>query len=120
MMPAQRKAKPKIIRVKGTPYVLLPVPDYRDLLRRAPARRKGLLPPSPKMFPNGNYDAVQAMRLVIARHLIRDRRRAKLSQRALAQAAGVPQSTVVRVESGQFSPRSRTLEKLYAVLAGNR
>ena len=40
------------------------------------------------------------------------RRRAGLSQRALAQAADVPQSTVARIELGVLSPRVDTLERL--------
>ena len=35
-----------------------------------------------------------------------------MSQRALGLAAGVPQSTVARVESGTIYPRSDTLERL--------
>jgi predicted transcriptional regulator len=38
-----------------------------------------------------------------------------LSQRALAGKAGVPHSTVARIESGTIDPRTRTLEKLLRV-----
>lgn len=47
-----------------------------------------------------------------ARLLRRARRRARLSQRALAEAAGVPQSTVARIELGALSPRVDTLERI--------
>jgi transcriptional regulator with XRE-family HTH domain len=47
-----------------------------------------------------------------ARLLRTARRRAGLSQRALAEAAGVPQSTVARIELGALSPRANTLERL--------
>jgi len=41
------------------------------------------------------------------------RRRADLSQRQLAELAGVPRSTVARIESGEVTdPRVRTLERL--------
>jgi transcriptional regulator with XRE-family HTH domain len=46
--------------------------------------------------------------------LKRARRRAKLSQRELARLAGVPQSTVARVELGTLSPRTDTLDRLLA------
>ena len=48
-----------------------------------------------------------------ARRLLRHaRQRAGVSQRGLAEAAGVPQSTVARIERGQLSPRVDTLDRL--------
>ena len=47
-----------------------------------------------------------------ARLLKHARRRSDLSQRALASAAGIPQSTVARIELGTLSPRTDTLERL--------
>jgi uncharacterized protein len=40
------------------------------------------------------------------------RRRAGLTQRALAERAGVPQSAIARIESGGVSPRLSTLLQL--------
>ncbi|HEV2891973.1 MAG TPA: helix-turn-helix transcriptional regulator [Frankiaceae bacterium] len=40
------------------------------------------------------------------------RRRASLSQRALAERAGVPQSTVARIESGAVDPSVSLLARL--------
>lgn len=46
-------------------------------------------------------------------HLLRTaRRRAGLSQRSLAAKAGVPQSTVGRIETGVLEPRIDTLLRL--------
>jgi uncharacterized protein len=42
------------------------------------------------------------------------RREVKLSQRALALVAGVPQPTVARIESGAVTPRVDTLDRLLA------
>jgi transcriptional regulator with XRE-family HTH domain len=42
------------------------------------------------------------------------RRKAGLTQRQLAAAAGVPQPTVARIESGTVSPRADTLARLLA------
>lgn len=42
------------------------------------------------------------------------RRRAGLTQRALARHAGVPQPTVARIESGAVVPRVDTLDRLLA------
>lgn len=52
--------------------------------------------------------------MTAARLLRHARRSAGLSQRALAAAAGVPQSTVARIESGTISPRTDLLERLLA------
>jgi transcriptional regulator with XRE-family HTH domain len=40
------------------------------------------------------------------------RRRSGLTQRQLAEAAGVPQATVGRIEAGSVSPRAETLIRL--------
>jgi predicted transcriptional regulator len=40
------------------------------------------------------------------------RRRAGISQRSLAARAGVPQSTVARIEAGAIDPRTGTLLRL--------
>lgn len=40
------------------------------------------------------------------------RRRARMTQRELATAAGVPQATVGRIEAGTVSPRAETLGRL--------
>jgi transcriptional regulator with XRE-family HTH domain len=49
-----------------------------------------------------------------ARILRYARRRAGLTQRALARRAGVPQPTIARIESGAVSPRVETMERLLA------
>lgn len=50
--------------------------------------------------------------MMAARLLRRARRRSRLSQRELARRAGVPQSTVARIELGAISPRTDTLDRL--------
>ena len=52
------------------------------------------------------------VRMKMARLLSTARRRAGLTQRELARRAGVPHSTVARIELGRLSPRTDTLEAL--------
>lgn len=47
-----------------------------------------------------------------ARILRHARRRARLTQRALASASGIPQETIARIESGATQPRFDTLARL--------
>ena len=49
---------------------------------------------------------------MVGRSLAASRRRAGLTQRRLAEIAGVPQSTVARIESGDIEPRASTLRTL--------
>ena len=52
---------------------------------------------------------------VVAQQLLRTaRRRAGLTQRALAARTGVAQPTIARIERGQADPRVDTLERLLA------
>ena len=50
-----------------------------------------------------------------ARVLRAARRRAGLTQRALAERAGVPQSQVAKIESGTVVPRVDTLDRLLEI-----
>jgi transcriptional regulator with XRE-family HTH domain len=52
--------------------------------------------------------------MTVAAILRSARRRAGLTQRQLAEIAGVPQPTVARIESGVVSPRADTLARLLA------
>ena len=54
------------------------------------------------------------MALTLPDRLRRARVAAGLSQRDLAERAGVPQSTVARIERGHIDPRWTTVEKLFA------
>ena len=52
-----------------------------------------------------------------ARILRHARRHAGLTQRALAQLAGIPQPAIARIERGAVSPRVSTLAELLAKLS---
>jgi len=45
------------------------------------------------------------------------RRRAGLTQRQLAEKAGIPQETIARIETGRSDPRVQTLDRLLEACA---
>ena len=66
----------------------------------------------PEPDANGNYPAVEAMRVSLARDIIRTRRKLGLSQAELARRAGIRLETLNRVEQGKYSPSVATVEKI--------
>jgi transcriptional regulator with XRE-family HTH domain len=54
--------------------------------------------------------------MIITEAIRHARRQRGLSQRRLAELAGLPQSTVARIETGHMSPRASTVGRLLAVL----
>ena len=48
--------------------------------------------------------------------IVKRRKELGLSQAKLAQACGVPQSTIGRIESKAFMPNMKTIEKIFQVL----
>ena len=52
------------------------------------------------------------MRIFLAPHILRARRKLGLSQVELARRAGVRQETLCRIELGKHAPNVRTVEKI--------
>lgn len=90
----------------GQRFVLVPADDFRRL-----TALDGL-PPLPPMNADGTCNAIDYMRVSIARTLIRDRRAAGLSQRDLARLAGVRQETISRLETGKHTATVKVIDKL--------
>ena len=64
-------------------------------------------------FAVPNLDSeIAIIACVIGKRLAHARKRAGLTQRELAARAGVPQSTVARIELGMMDPRVGTLDRL--------
>jgi DNA-binding XRE family transcriptional regulator len=86
----------------------------REVRRRARQSKTSdeISPPAlPKKLPNGNYP-VEAMRLGLARRLIRDRRAVGLTQIELARRAGIAAESLNRIEKGKLTPTMATMHKI--------
>jgi len=97
------------IMVDGKPYVLLPRNEYEKLTTLAKAAD---LPPLPKPDSKGNYPAVEYARASLARKIIRGRVEAGLSQRKLAELAGISFEHLSRIETGKHTPTVPTIDKI--------
>lgn len=98
------------ITLAGQRFVVLPEADYRELVGET------WEPPLPEPDAKGNYPAVEAARVVLARKLIRRRRAAGLTQAELARRAGVRVETLSRLEHAKHSPNVATVDKIVCAL----
>ena len=98
------------ITLAGQRFVILPEADYRELVGET------WEPPLPKPDAQGNYPAVEAARVLLARKIIRRRRAAGLTQTELAKRAGVRVETLSRLEHAKHSPNVATVEKIVRIL----
>ncbi len=96
------------IMLEGKKYVILPEAEYRQLLR-SPV-------PLPAPDADGNYPALAAADSMIANALVRDRASVGLSQKELAEAAGIRVEVLNRAERGVNVPNVRTMMKIEAAL----
>ena len=84
---------------------------------RPTKKQPPVLPEMPPANANGNYPALETLRVIIARQIIERRHQAGLSQAELAKRAGVREETVSRVEGGKHAPTVRTVEKIDRALS---
>ncbi len=89
-------------------YVLLPEADYKRLLSGV----AGL----PAADAEGNMPAVAFAEAAIALNIVRDRKAVGLSQKQLADAAGIRVEILNRAERGATVPSVRTLTKIEKAL----
>jgi len=108
---------PQYRTVNGKRMVLLEESEYERLRRQADEWEPLLPPPDAK----GNYPAVEALRVSLARKIIRRRRAAGLTQTELARRAGIRVETLNRIEQARHSPSVPTVAKIEkALLAAER
>ncbi|MEO8495284.1 MAG: helix-turn-helix transcriptional regulator [Planctomycetota bacterium] len=97
------------ITLDGKAYVVLPRDEFEKLTKLAKAAD---LPPLPDPDGDGNYPAVEYARASLARKIIRDRVAAGLSQRKLAELAGMSFEHLCRIETGKHTPTVPTIDKI--------
>jgi predicted transcriptional regulator len=73
-------------------------------------------PVLPAPGANGNYPALETLDVLLARDIIRHRRKLGLTQAELARRAGVPSRTLNEIEQAKRSPTDRTLKKIEQAL----
>jgi DNA-binding XRE family transcriptional regulator len=89
-------------------FVILPESEYVRLRSLAGEDE----PPMPSPDAHGNYPAVEALRVSIARSILRHRRALGLTQADLARRAGIRPETLNRIEKAQHSPSVPTVERI--------
>jgi DNA-binding XRE family transcriptional regulator len=100
--PARRLIK------NGRRMVVLEEREYERLRKKADEWQ----PLLPEPLPDGNYPAREYMLASLARSILRQRRRAGLTQVELAHRAGIRPETLNRIEHGKVSPSVATVEKI--------
>ena len=103
------------LTLAGQWFVVLPESEYLRLRPQADRAEAG--PPLPEPDAQGNYPAVEALRVTLARKIIRRRRAAGLAQVELASRAGIRPETLNRLEQGRHTPSIPTVDKLDRALA---
>lgn len=94
------------LTLDGKRFVVLPEADFARLMGE---------PPEPELSPvneRGNYPALETMRALLTRDIIRSRRALGWSQAELARRAGVRPETLNRIEQGKHSASAATIDKL--------
>jgi ribosome-binding protein aMBF1 (putative translation factor) len=88
-------------------FVLVPQREYAELT----AEPTGF-PQMPPANADGTFPALLAMRVTMARSIIKDRLAAGMTQKALAELAGVRVETLNRIEKAKVTPDEATIKKI--------
>lgn len=104
------KTRAETITIKGERFVLLPESDYSRLAgESAPPE----LPPADS---DGYYPALESMRAIMARGIIKRRWHCGLTQAELARRAGIRPETLNRIERAVRAPSVATMDRIDAAL----
>ena len=104
------------IQVEGKRFVIVPEAEYDRLRHVATVVGDVEMPELPALLPSGNYPAIQAVRVSLARKLIKRRWAARLTQAELARRAGVRAETINRIEKAKVSADTATITKIVRAL----
>ena len=97
----------------GKKFAVISMDDYRQLIADPGAPG---LPAYPPLAADSTRNALESIRVSIARKLIEDRHNAGLTQQQLADLSGVRQETISRIESAQRTLTASTMNKLTKAL----
>jgi ribosome-binding protein aMBF1 (putative translation factor) len=95
------------IEKNGTTYVLVPQDAWNKI-----ASGEMEMPAMPAADAQGRMPALEAVRVVIARGIIRDRLALGWSQAELARHAGLNVETLNRIEKARVTPDERTMNRI--------
>lgn len=98
------------LEVDGKRFVIVPEADWHEVQSRV------MLPALPPKHSDGTYPAVEAVRVLMARSIILDREKVGLTQKALAEQAGIRVETLNRIETCKVSASTATIAKIEAAL----
>ena len=104
------------IQLKGKRFVIVAEKEYDRLRQRAAVAGDVDVPALPAKLAGGNYPAVQALRVGLARKLIRRRWAAGLSQAEAARRAGIRPETLNRIENAKVTADTSTVARIVRVL----
>ncbi len=114
---ADRPIDRTTLNLDGNEYVVLPRAEFDRLSGMA---RAATLVPLPAPDADGNYPAQEFMRASMARKLATERTRLGLSQRELANLAGLRVETISRLETGKHTVSTLTADKIARALKNAR
>ena len=97
------------LTIEGKEYAVIPVDEYERL-------RESLMPPLPEADEQGRRPAREAIRVSVARTIIRKRLEVDMSREALAAAAGVELAELEAIESGKVRSNPESLDRIDAAL----
>lgn len=104
------------VTINGKAYVIVERASYEALKYK---NKGAILPAFPPKDKDGYYPAAEAIRVSIARDIISERLDAGLSQKELANLAGIRVETLCRIETGKHSPSVKSIERIEAALASH-